>query len=93
MLSENKSITAFYEIYRPLQIKHNLKMTYKTSKKETNITISVFGTNNRIVSVCDCDMNNCFELARKDLIKYFSNKKVNKQSSISLSERLKTLGW
>lgn len=55
----------FYELYRPLQRRYDLRMFYKTNGKETKITIRQRGK--ELVKVTEENTEACFIRAKREL--------------------------
>lgn len=60
-----EALTDFYEFYRPLQRRYDLRMFYKTNGKETKITIRQ--RDKELVKVTEETMEACFIRAKREL--------------------------
>lgn len=59
------SLKGFYDFYRPLQRRYDLRMFYKTNGKEAKITIRQHGK--ELVKVTEETTETCFIRARREL--------------------------
>ena len=60
-----ENLKDFYELYRPLQRKYDLRMFYKTNSKEAKITIRWRGK--EIVKVAEETTEACFIRTKREL--------------------------
>ena len=60
-----EALTDFYELYRPLQRRYDLRLFYKTNGKETKITIRQHGK--ELVKVTEETTEACFIRAKREL--------------------------
>lgn len=62
------AMSDFYEFYQAQRNKYNLKMTYRSSQKETKIVIFQNGTDHKeLVKIIEEDRDICFVRAKREL--------------------------
>lgn len=59
------SLKDFYDFYRPLQKKYDLRLIYKTNSKEAKITIRQRGK--ELVKVTEENTEACFSRTKREL--------------------------
>ncbi len=60
------ALTDFYEFYAPLRSKYSLRLTWKTSQKETRVVI--YQRNGKeLVKITEEDEDTCFIRAKREL--------------------------
>lgn len=60
------ALTDFYKFYAPLRSKYSLRLTWKTSQKETRIVI--YQQNGKeLVKIAEEDEDTCFIRAKREL--------------------------
>lgn len=78
------SLKDFYEFYRPLQRRYDLRMIYKTNSKEAKVTIRWRGK--ELVKVAEETTEACFIRAKRELEERM--KKYEQQTEKSTKSRI-----
>nr|DAU48355.1 MAG TPA: hypothetical protein [Bacteriophage sp.] len=69
-----EALKDFYEFYRPLQRRYDLRMFYKTNSKETKITIRQCGK--ELVKVAEETTEACFIRTKRELEEFITELEI-----------------